>query len=192
MVLPVLLAGVCDPGDIELVPRLEDQFSFEVGLEGWSVIAAELGTPPNVWSVETSQEYAVVGVSALKLTLENNSGQSKLIVRRPFDLDPNTDYEIDVSFQLASADADDGNPWTVLAGATAIDAVGAAGLTGIDGTENGRETGAEVVWSPKGATFSVRTGPNSGRVWIAVGVGATTQSARSYWIDELRVTARLP
>jgi len=192
LLTPVFFAGVCDPGEISIVPVLEDRFSFEAGLAGWSVVASDLGSPPGVWSVEASSEQAVTGSESLKLSLDNTGGGAKLFVKRPFDLQPSTDYQIEVNFQLASADAGDLNLWNVVSGATTAEPLDGAALVALGTTANGQATVAGVVWSPRNGTLAVRTGPDSGRVWIALGISATSAFSRSYWIDDVSVVVRLP
>lgn len=188
---PVFFAGVCDPGDIDILPVLEDSFSFEVGLEGWSVVASDLGTPPATWSVEVSTEQSTSGASALKVGINNTGGQARVFMKRPFDLEPETEYQIDVRMQLASQDAGAANAWNVVAGASLLEPLDAAGLAVIGTTDN-ETSEASLQWSERSGILSIRTGPESGRVWISAGVWATSAFDRTYWIDDLAVVVRLP
>lgn len=191
LLTPIFFAGVCDPGDIDILPVLEDSFSFEVGLEGWSVVASDLGSPAATWSVETSSEQSTSGSNALKIGINNTGGQARVFMKRPFDLEASTDYQIDLGFQLGSSDAGAANAWNVVAGASTLEPVDGAGLAVLGTTEN-RAGEATVQWSERAGILSVRTGPESGRIWISVGVWATSAFDRSYWIDDLAIVVRLP
>ncbi len=187
LIAAFLSAGVCDPGSLEVQPELEDRFSFEGDLEGWSVGASGLGEPPAPWGASRSMEQAFAGSASVSLSLENTGGEGRVFLRRRFDAAPATDYTVEVSFALGTADEGTTNLWNLVAGVSREPPSG-GGLVGVGDTGGG--VGGGFQWVEKTATLNLRTGPDSGRLWLGLGVWGTSPFTRQYFIDDVRVRIR--
>lgn len=83
--------------------EISDFYSFENDMEGWSINGTELNL--DEWAVTRSQERAFDGSTAVKLDLTNNNDAGKIWIEKPFLVEPNRLYEVNVSYSFASADA---------------------------------------------------------------------------------------
>ncbi len=184
--LPFSFAGVCDPGSLEVQPEVEERFSFEADLEGWSVAASGLGEPPAAWGAGRSTDQAFAGDAAVSLSLDNATSQGRVFLRRRFDIAPATDYAVELSFALGTADEGTANLWNLVAG-VGRDAPSGGGLVTIGDTGGGA---GGLQWVQKTASLDLRTGPDSGRLWIGLGIWGTSAFAREYFIDDVSVRIR--
>jgi len=181
-------AGVCDSGELEIVPVLEDQFSFESGLQGWSVLVSDLGMPPAEWSVTQSADQAASGAGALRIQLAPQGVGPRVMLQRPFDLEPDTEYDLQLTFQTGTEEVA-ATAWSLLGDADPIPWDDASGLPTL-GPLTATGSSGTVTWGEQSATLGVRTRSDSGRIWVAFGLLATSAEARTYWIDDLKVTVR--
>jgi hypothetical protein len=77
-------------------------YSFENDLEGWSTNGTDLNL--DEWEITRSQDMAFEGSTALKFDLTNNNDAGKIWIERPFLIERNRLYEVNVSYSFASAD----------------------------------------------------------------------------------------
>ena len=196
MVLPLLLAfpflgGVCDPGTVDVVPELEDRFSFEGGLEGWSVAASGLGEPPQPWQVSVTAAESTDGDQSLRLFLDNRSAQGRAFIRRRVSLVPDTDYRAELTFQWGTRDTGGVGVWNLIAGVGRDEPRSGAGLVTVGDTgSDGVGSQGALQWVDKSATLDFRTAPDDGRMWIAMGLWGTSPFAREYFLDDVVLTIR--
>jgi len=188
-----LLGGVCDPGSVDVFPEIEERFSFENGLDGWAAAASDLGEPPSLWQVSVTGDESFVGVRSASLFLSNDAGQGRVFLRRRFDAIADTDYRVEVSLQLGTSDVGAMNLWSLIGGAfrespthgADLLTIGDTGGSGADGVTDGA-----VDWVARTADFDIRTGPEDGRIWLALGVWGTSPFARDYYVDDVVVIVR--
>jgi hypothetical protein len=87
--------------------EINEFYSFENDMEGWSINGAGLspGDPTaDEWAITRSQDLATDGLTAVKLDLTNNNDQGLIWIEKPFLVEPNRLYEVNVSYSFASAD----------------------------------------------------------------------------------------
>ena len=100
-------------GELVATPRclapqqISEFYSFENDLQGWSTNGTDLNL--DVWSITRSQDMAFDGFSAVKFDLTNNNDAGKIWIEKPFLVEPNRLYAVNVSYSFASADGDFGH-----------------------------------------------------------------------------------
>lgn len=169
--------------------QVSEFYSFENDFEGWSTNGTDLD--PNdptadQWSITRSQDIAADGLTAVKFDLANNNDQGKIWIEKPFLVEPNRIYEVNVSYSFAS---DDG-----VAGAFQI-------VTGVlkqrPATRNDlipafRESTDHLSpkpgyrWLDKHYEFAVSSGQSNG-LWVVIGIWGTFEIRRIYYVDSVRV-----
>src|SRR2546425_7399740 len=86
--------------------EIHEYYSFESDFEGWSINGAGLspGQPDaDQWSIARSQDMATDGLTSVKFDLINNNDEGTIWIEKPFLVEPNRLYEVDVSYSFASA-----------------------------------------------------------------------------------------
>lgn len=182
----LVLGGVCDTIDLVLVPEVEEAFSFESGLEGWTPAGIDLDDPPVDWDVSLTDVEALEGTRSVRLRLDNMNDAGKIWIERAFQLAPNQAYDVTVRYGFGTSDFGDVNLWRILTGVhldppRAPEHLGVQGDTGHD---QGQVEGP--VWTEKEFTFRSRTGADA-RLWVSVGVWGTWETERTYYLDEVEV-----
>lgn len=82
-------------------------YSFENDLEGWSTNGTDLspGEPTaDEWAITRSQDIATEGLTSVKFDLTNNNDAGKIWIEKPFVVEPNRLYQVNVSYSFASQD----------------------------------------------------------------------------------------
>jgi len=184
----LLASGPCDHAGkiITVVPEFDITDSFESGLGQWTPVAIDLGEPAAPWSIEGSDEEASAGSRSVKLTLDNINGAAKTWIERELEVAPGQAYDVDISFDLGSADVGALNLWTVIAGAYAEPPRDAFELTFQDDTGNGAAVDDGYHWMAKSYTVHARSN-EEGYLYVTIGVRGTSESARSYYVDNVRL-----
>jgi len=186
IVVGSLSVGGCDC-PLDLWPFLDcDCFSFEADLQDCQGNGTDLSDPPVEWSIERSEELARTGDAAVKLTLNNTNDAGKIWIERQFSVKPNCKHHVQVVFSLASADFGTINLWRIITGVTTTRPTSRDDLTFQDNTGNGSEADVGHVWLDKGYSFDVESGAD-GELWVAIGVWGTWETARTYYVDDIRV-----
>lgn len=193
----LVAAGLCacgpdnNGGQLPQNPEVFE-FGFETGLNGFSADAADLevGGDEVDWSITQSSEEANAGSSSAKLYVNNLTDAAKIWLEQPLELDPNSSYEIEIEFDFATMDAGDFNHWTIIAGVLPDDPEAPADLEDIyrGDTAAMADIVPSHVWLAKSYTQTVTTDA-SGEIWLTLGVWGTWETARTYYIDKLKVTA---
>jgi hypothetical protein len=181
-----LLASVCDTlGEIVIVPEFEMSFSFEAGLGAWVPGGLDLVGPPVVWSATSSAEEASDGDRSVRLHLDNLNGQAKIWILREFEVASHQGYDIDISFDLATADAST-DAWQIIAGAHTTPPESSAELSARDATAAAGAGGGELEWMNH--QYAVQgQADEDGLLYILVGIWGTGPGARTYFIDDIRL-----
>jgi hypothetical protein len=186
--IPILtfLMLVCVSCNMVNMPKSVN-FSFEKDMEGWTTNGTDLDNPPDRWSIELSQDMASEGKTSLKFYLDNVNGAGKIWITRSIDVEPQTHYQVEVTYKFASADYGDLNLWKIITGA-ALEPPRTAGELVYQGdTGNGADPDDGWVWHRKTYGFDIRTGPEK-ELYITIGVWGTWETPRTYYIDDVDVT----
>lgn len=187
-VLSIPLAGLlaCEADD----PFIQQTFgfTFETGLVQWEPDGTDLEDPPVEWSIEISDSIANEREQSVRLHLENFNDAGKIWMERAITLLPRSTYDVTLAFDFASADFGDVNLWTLIAGATNENPEVADDLVFQSDTGNGAGSDQGFVWERKEFRFTVDTG-SDGQVWLAIGVWGTSEFTRTYFVDDVAVTA---
>jgi hypothetical protein len=180
--IPLILAG-CSTLQI---PK-QTEFSFEQGMDGWVAQGTDLSNPAVEWSIERSGDMASEGDTSLKVYLNNLNDAGKIWIQRPFDVDSDSYYQVHVDYDFASADYGDLNLWTIITGAVLGPPTKADELVYQRDTGNGADKDEGYKWLHKTYTFDMRTGPKK-EIYVIIGVWGTWETARTYYIDNIKVT----
>ena len=180
--IPLILAG-CSTLQI---PK-QTEFSFEQGMDGWVAQGTDLSNPAVEWSIERSGDMASEGDTSLKVYLNNLNDAGKIWIQRPFDVDSESYYQVHVDYDFASADYGDLNLWTIITGAVLGPPTKADELVYQRDTGNGADKDEGYKWLHKTYTFDMRTGPEK-EIYVIIGVWGTWETARTYYIDNIKVT----
>ena len=169
LVAALALAGCDRTNSLAVTPELEEETSFEQGLDGWVV-----GTPAgSTGSGAITTGEASSGAAYLRLELAQ--GSDVVWVERVFTLDPNTAYSVTISADLrAFTGAADVQTWA-----------GGVPPTGAGFVSQG------AVPSQWTRTLDPRplTTDAQGRAWVALGVSGTGEAgpagAGAFGVDDL-------
>ena len=191
-VAALLVAVGCESNEIsEPDPPVEEEFSFEGddGLDGWTVRGIDVEVSPGDvidWHIETSPARASEGERSVEIFADNRTDACKIWIERAFELEPDTEYSVDIDFDLATADFGDFNLWTMIAGVTTSPPEVAEDLP-----YNGEiTTGPDDVgyqWLDKHYTVHATTGED-GLLYVVLGVWGTWETPRTFYLDNLRLS----
>jgi hypothetical protein len=179
--------GACDDDSTGPDDQETFTFSFEDDLQGWAAQGIDLDDPPVTWAITQSEDTSTAGDGSAKFVLDNLNDAGKIFLERAFELEPDTEYDVRIAFDFASADWGDQNHWTIIAGAHAAPPEDRDDLRMQGNTANGEDEEGEHVWLEKSYDLQV-TSDDEGNVVIAVGVWGTYEVERTYYIDDLRIT----
>ena len=191
--LPLLAAATvsgCDfHGDpLVILPEFDDVSSFESDLGKWTPRALDLGTPAVAYEVTRSAERASDGMQSVRVRIDNAAGaQPKVLLERRYETEKNQTYQVDVSFDLASADSVGLAPWRVMVGAAPDSPTRTLQVSAPGDTGNGRAGSAGWVWGRRTYSVEARTDADA-ELFVYVGVWATSAGARTYYLDHLEIT----
>lgn len=174
-----------DPNTVDL------SYSFEQGLTDWQTGATDIivGGNPIPWHIQPSSAIAFDGSQSLEFHMANFTDAAKIWITRAVSLQPNKDYHVRVSYELATRDWGDANLFSLLTGAFPKPPATAADLEPAFirfATGNGASSDVGYRWLHKEVESSVRTGAD-GKAHIVVGVWGTYEITRTYYIDAVRI-----
>ena len=187
-----MFASGCGGGQAP-APVTDSFFSFEDDFEGWTTSAIDVGGPGSAvdeWSIVRSQDQARDGTTSVKLFLANNNDAGKIWIERPFPVQPNKSYRVQVQYTFASEDWGDFNLWTIIAGVLPeIPQTSGDLMPAFQGdTGNGSQTmPTGFVWLNKSYTFTVQS-DSSATLNVVIGIWGTYEVARTYYVDSVHVT----
>ena len=196
LVPAIVIAAILWAASAPLPPATE--FSFEADLEGWSAAGTDLtwgnctgsgeGNCSVAWSIERTKELAYRGEASVRMFLDNLQDQGKIWIEHAFNATPGRTYVVHVAFAFASSDFGSANHWILIAGALPAHPTTAADLAPVfrGDTGNGLDTPGGYVWLEKAYDSRVRADAD-GRLWVVVGVWGTWETARTYYVDGVRV-----
>lgn len=179
-----VLGAACDRlPEAVIVPEFEFDYSFEAGLTGWVEGRADLGA--GTATVGTTTEQASSGSASLGLAVDNVGGAAKIWVTRELEVTPDQSYTVDLTLKVGSVDPASAAPWKVIAGTRSAAPSSAAELPMQDETGAGTPGGG-AAWTPKSYSFPAKA-DEDGRLFLTLGIWATSAGQRTYWIDEVKV-----
>jgi len=146
----------------------------------------DLDNPPVVWSIQRSQEIARDGHTAIKYYLSNVNDAGKIWIERPFDVKSDSLYQVNVRCSFASADCGDLNLWTIITGVVPEAPQSGDDLIYQGETGNG-STDPDYEWLDKSYDFTIQSS-SSGKLYVIIGVWGTWETARTYYVDKVRVS----
>lgn len=182
------LATACDVSSSEPFLRRTFGFTFESDLGGWTTDGTDLEDPPVTWSIERSDELAERGDWSVRLSLDNLNDAGKIWMERAFELQPGSTYDVEAAFDFATADFGDFGLWTIIAGVSFEDPETVDDLTFREETGTGSDEDAGHVWTARRYELGTLTAdPETGLLWVALGVWGTFETARTYYIDDVEL-----
>lgn len=182
LLVPALLVAACTADPVTIHPEVEDSYGFETGLSGWTVVTAA-GTEGTV-TVTASSDMASTGSGSVALSFDDASGSGVAVLTRSFQVEPDQAYDVELLFDLATADGPGVQPWTIRAGAGAAAPDGAAGLVSVGSTQSD-----DTLLDFEARAVSVQgTSGTDGTFWVSVGVSQDTGGSRVYFVDDLEVS----
>lgn len=182
----IVLAGCNHGGTGVRAPQVDITESFETGLADWTEAGADLGDPMATWSATVTTEEASAGTHSLKLTLDNTSADAKIWVQRAVHATPGQTYDVELSFDFATADYGSIDLWQIIAGVLPAPPDSAADLPFQGDTGNGLSSDQGYHWVHKEYTTTV-TADADGYVYVVLGVWGTWDDQRSYYVDNVHL-----
>jgi len=181
----VLSAGVCDPGDITIVPELDGSYSFEGGLEGWVVAASSHLAEGQEWSAAVDASEAIAGGSSLRLMIDDSTATGGIWVERAFLLTEVEGYRIDVEARVGTRQVAPPR-WSLVLDASDRP-LSERGLLPTLGELTPAASAGPVEWTQETHSIQYDTGEGQDTVWVAIGLAARSSGERTYYLDDLRV-----
>lgn len=175
-----------------VAPGGQYTFSFEQGLEGWTPVGADTGSPGSAyapWSVGPTTELVCTGQRSLKFQVNNSTDAAKIWIVRAFAADSGRTYTVDVSYAFGTEDYGTANHFVLLTGAAPtapVDGPSLLAATLHDDTGSGANSSG-YVWLRKSVQMSAN-GNASGLIYVVIGVWGTFEVARTYYVDNVAVT----
>lgn len=165
LALTLVAATACDrTSALEVTPELQEETSFEAGLDGWSVDQ----TPATVGSGAITSGEASAGSSYVRITL--GDGGDFVWLERAFTLEPSTSYSVTVSADLRAFTGE-------------ADVRVYAGPADPDGGGFNSQGPVPESWTRTLAPRPLTTDAQ-GRVWVAIGIAGTGQPG-AFGVDQL-------
>ena len=187
-VLAMMALAGCGGGNTINPPSNAQVFSFESDMQGWTKKGIDLvvGGSTVDWSIQRSTDRATVGANSLKFYLDNRTDAGKIWIERPFAVNANQRYRVNVQYSLATSDFGDFNLWSIITGVRATPAQNRNDLTYQGNTGNGANSDVGYRWFEKSYNFDATSGAD-GKLYVDIGVWGTWETPRTYYIDNVRV-----
>jgi hypothetical protein len=189
----LLLAAACSSDSTGPAPLVDERFSFETDLAGWTAHAADVddGGAVAEWTIERSNVRADDGEWSVRLFQNNLTDAAKTWLARSFTVAPNTAYEVTIAFRFATPDHGAIGNFRLIAGAAATAPTTGAELASFAREETSYGDGPDqgYRWLSKSYTQTVTSGAG-GTLVALVGVWGTFEVAKTYFVDQLRVQIR--
>ncbi len=156
LAISLIAASGCDrTSALEVTPELQDETSFEAGLDGWSVDQ----TPATVGSGAVTAGEASAGSNYVRISLVD--GGDFIWLERAFTLEPSTSYSVTLSADLRAFTGE-------------ADVRVYAGPADPNGGGFSSQGPVPESWTRTLAPRPLTTDAQ-GRVWVAVGIAGTGQ-----------------
>ena len=187
----VALLGVSACSDV-IEPRrvIDQQFSFETDLDGWSARAVDdrIGESVARWEVVRSSSRATDGQWAARLSLENHTDAAKVWLGRDFAVAAGRDYRVTIDFDFATADYAQVNLFRLIAGALPHAVADRRDLDPFYRGETGNGQSADVGYRWQRKTYqAVARSAADGTLHVFFGIWGTYETTRRYYFDAVRI-----
>jgi hypothetical protein len=161
-------------------------------MQGWEPRALDLDLANSTinWSIARSQERAEGGGTSLKLYLENFNDKGKIWIEDSFDVQPNTQYHVDVSYAFATADWGAANHFVIISGVLPQSPQSRDQLVYQGSTGNGASSDVGFQWLTKNYSFTAQS-DSTGKLYLIIGVWGTFETPRTYFLDAVNVSFAL-
>ncbi|MFB6285469.1 MAG: hypothetical protein ABEK03_02670 [Candidatus Bipolaricaulia bacterium] len=170
--------------------------SFEGGFEGGDLSAWQTGADvpedpnnpgnPVAWAIEASSERAETGQRSARFFLDGRQDDGTIWLARPFDVPPNAQLNVSLSFQLWSQTASMANEITqasVYAGPSAPQA---------ESDFNTERPGYRVAgWDAYRYQLAAQSG-SDGQLWVAVGINVVWETEVTHYLDDVQIEMEQP
>ena len=184
-----VLAAACGPGR-----QTSGSYSFEGSLQGWRAGAIDAAADaPGGWSIAAASDEAFDGAWSARFFVDNQSGSTKMFLSRAYALKPFQAYDVHFEFALGTSDGDRAAAFRVLAGAARSPPENGDAAISLVQDDTGSAGGSGLSWVVKSYDTFATTGPE-GDLSAIVGIWATSEATRTYYLDALAVvfTERRP
>lgn len=183
IVLVIIVAYLLYGNNTNLPVTETYEYSFETSMEGWTVRGIDLLNPPINWSVNRTQTESYSGEYSVQLYLENFNDAGKIWIEKEYNVKPNSNYQVSISYYFGTADYGDINLFTLITGASAKSPEQVTDLIFQGSTGHGQDT-TNLVWLEKQFTFHVETNLE-GTLFAYIGVWGTWETIRLYFFDDV-------
>lgn len=170
-------------------PGRSFSYSFEDGMEGWNIAAADTGNPTVDWSIQPSAVQAYEGQHSLRFYVDNRNDASKIWIIHSYSVTPGTIYHVDVSYYFGTADFGEVNLFELLTGISGTapaDGKSFLSDTRHEDTGNGTPGHTGYLWLHKSFSKTI-TGNTNRRIYVIIGIWGTYEAPRTYYVDDLKV-----
>jgi hypothetical protein len=162
---------------------ISEFYSFENDMQGWSTSGADLNL--DEWSITRSQEMATDGLTAVRFDLANNNDRGKIWIEKPFLVEPNRLYEVNVSYSFASEDGL--GPFDIITGVLKQRPVSTDDLIPAFRESTGKGSAKPGYrWQDKEYRFTFSSGQTTS-LWLVIGISGNFEIRRVYYVDSVRV-----
>jgi hypothetical protein len=163
-------------------------YSFENTYSGWDTVGIDLqlGDTTIAWSIHPSDENAIDSVYSLRYYLGNYNDAGKIWIQKPFSVEQQKDYIVNIDYKFASQDFGMANLWTIITGVHLTPPTSAQELTYQGHTGNGYNFDTGYVWLDKIYQFNINS-ETSSNLWIVIGIWGNWEVARIYYIDSVSI-----
>ncbi len=182
----ILSACDFDGSGLEIVPKFDDRFSFETDadMEEWDARGLDLDDPPITWEIARSTEQATEGAHAVRFRLDNLNDQGKIWIERRYEVAPDQESGVTITFDLVTPDFGTVHLWRRLAGAAPDAPMTAADLISSLDTGNGEPSDVGFQTVEKTVTVLTKS-DEDGEMFVYVGIWGTSEFSRTYYVDDL-------
>ena len=166
-------------------------FSFSTGWDGWETQATDLEIAGGSihWSITLTNDKAFDGSSSLRFDLDNQNGDGKIWIEKPFAVKPHRTYRVSVEYALSPVLAwDELDTFQLITAALPAAPRSSADLAGytFDPKANGPPAPAGSQWATKRFQFTVASGSSSS-LYVVVGMWGVWDAPLSMWVDSVKV-----
>lgn len=153
-------------------------YSFEYGLSGWQMGYAGDGA----WSMSRSTDEAYAGQYSIECYLDGTQGVGTAWLARSYPAPFDTLVQVNLAFQLYSAEQSDVNQWEVLGYVGTVPPTSRADFEVIGYADT------VAGWQRYRFERLQLTGQWPARVWVAFGMSSSWEYAREYYMDYVTVS----
>lgn len=164
---------------------LTHTFSFEnMAFDEWMPDGTDLDLAYGMirWLISHDTLTATHGTTAMRFYLENHNDAGKIWLERPFHVEPDTEYEVRLTFDLGS-EAEEVGAFSIIAGAFSASP---ETLDDLKKAYRGTIYNGVPYWTEQTYTSTVRASAN-GTIYVAFGIWGTFEVTHIYHFDNVKV-----